>query len=73
MNEKQARIKLIKAIQDLVGASMGWPEEKAKLWMSTPNPSLGNAIPSNLVMLGKTHKLIAFIEAAIDENGPYTK
>jgi hypothetical protein len=51
---------------------MKWSIEKAQLWMNTENPHLGNSTPDHLVMMGRSHKLMSFIENAIDENGDPT-
>ena len=41
---------------------------KTVLWMSTPNPLLGNMKPNEMVFIGRTDKLIKFINVTLDEN-----
>lgn len=40
---------------------------KVKLWLSTPNPNLGNIAPSEMIKRGRIEKLQGFIDAAILE------
>lgn len=40
--------------------------EKVELWLTTPNPNLGNCIPKNLIRLNRGHKVKLFIEAALE-------
>lgn len=40
--------------------------EKVELWLTTPNPNLGNYIPKNLIRLNRGHKVKLFIEAALE-------
>lgn len=68
MNELEARKNLVKAIQDLIGSHMKWDDEKARTWMTTENPNLGMESPIYFIMARRSHKLLAFIESAIDEN-----
>ena len=68
--EVYARSKLINAIEGLIGVHMGWDWEKSYTWMNTPNPNFGGAIPRTLVMEGRSHKVLAFVESAITENLP---
>ena len=42
--------------------------EKAMIWMNTPNPLLGQLVPLNMILIGRGHKLLAFIKNAKDEN-----
>lgn len=44
-------------------------EEKARLWMRTPNPMLGNLSPEDMIASNRTWKLLRFIEQAVRENG----
>jgi hypothetical protein len=41
---------------------------KLGLWLSTPNPMLGNIKPFHMILWGREKKLLKFIESAIDEN-----
>lgn len=42
--------------------------EKIATWMTTKNPNFGGGIPLQLFMMGRGHKVLAFIKNAIDEN-----
>ena len=41
---------------------------KTKLWFSSPNPLLGNITPNAMIALGRTKKLLKFIENQLAEN-----
>lgn len=68
MSEQIARINLVLAVQDLVAAQMHWHREKALAWMTARNPNLGNSAPNEMIMRGRSHKVLAFIETAASEN-----
>ena len=38
-------------------------DKKAKEWMNTVNPHIGNASPYNLILTGKGEKVLKFIKA----------
>lgn len=40
------------------------PEEKSRFWMEVPNPNFGGVAPIDLIILGRGHKVRAFIESA---------
>jgi hypothetical protein len=42
--------------------------KKTRGWLVTPNPQLGTA-PLKLMMMGRGHKVIQFIDTAADEGG----
>lgn len=42
--------------------------DKAAVWMITNNPHLGNAAPFDLVLMGRGHKVLKFVQNAQDEN-----
>jgi len=44
--------------------------QKTKLWFETPNPQLGGIAPSDMIKLGRTRKLLAFVQTAVQENAP---
>jgi len=48
-------------------------KEKANLWLSTPNPMLGNIIPQTLIQIGKGEKLLKIIKELLDENKSHNK
>jgi len=54
-------------IADLV---MGFfkDEEKTRLWFHTENPMLGGIRPIDLIKLGRSEKLLKFVQTAIKEN-----
>lgn len=60
------RAHIVKLVRDL----MHWDREKALSWLHTSNPHFGSASPYDLVKVGRTHKVLRFIEAAKDENSP---
>ncbi len=45
-------------------------EEKTTLWLNTPNPLLGNQIPHQMIMQGRTDKLRMFIKNQLEGNHP---
>jgi len=49
---------------------MNWDDAKASLWMMTENPNLGGVTPNYFFLVGRGHKVLAFIEAAEMENKP---
>lgn len=44
--------------------------EFLRLWMSAPNPMLGNTTPLQMMRAGRGAKLADFIESAIKESPP---
>ena len=54
-------------IYTLVLSFFGDPK-KAELWMTTPNPMLGGAIPDDMIAWGRGEKLLKFVETALAEN-----
>jgi Protein of unknown function (DUF2384) len=55
-------------VREMIHKHMGWERVKVDLWMTTPNPLLGNAEPLDLIRKGRGRKVIGFVEAAIAEN-----
>lgn len=45
-------------------------EAKARLWMQTPNPMLGNVSPASMIAAGRHQKLRRFINHALAESLP---
>lgn len=43
-----------------------WPKMKA--WFESPNPQLGNITPVEMILRGRSKKLLKFIEDAIEGN-----
>ena len=43
-------------------------QDKTMLWLSTPNPFLGEQTPKDMIRIGRSKKLIKFIRNAISEN-----
>ena len=43
-------------------------EEKTTIWLNTINPLLGNQIPIDMILAGRTEKLKNFIETQLNEN-----
>lgn len=46
---------------------MKWSADKAELWMRTENPFLGGASPNLMIEKGRGHKVLRFVETAIDD------
>jgi hypothetical protein len=42
--------------------------DKTILWFSTPNPLLGNISPRDMIRIGRSKKLLNFIQTALNEN-----
>lgn len=66
LKEKEMIKECTKLVQEFFGGNI----EKTTLWFSTPNPGLGNIIPNQLMMMGRTHKLLQFIKGCLDGNKP---
>ena len=69
-SEIYARMGLAEATTELVRSIMNWDTEKAVLWMNTPNPHLGDLTPGYMIIIGRSHKVLQFIEAAREESFP---
>jgi antitoxin Xre/MbcA/ParS-like protein len=41
---------------------------KVSLWMSSPNPLLGNVSPEDMIRIGREEKLLRFVENQLREN-----
>ena len=54
----------------LVKAFFGGDGDKTMLWMRTPNPLLGDRSPRDMIVNGRSDKLLKFVEQALAENGP---
>lgn len=67
MTEHKARALLFEACVALIMVQMKWDKKQAFHWMITDNPNLGGCAPQLLIVRGRSHKLLAFIETAIDE------
>jgi hypothetical protein len=65
--EFKARTALNLALAEVVACHMDWPNEKGRRWMAASNPNLGGATPAALVMNGRGHKVLSFIESAMEE------
>ena len=42
--------------------------DKTVLWFKVPNPLLGNIPPREMIRVGRFHKLLRFIQNALNEN-----
>lgn len=45
-------------------------EAKARLWMQTPNPMLGDVSPVDMIVAGRYWKLNRFVTYALAESRP---
>lgn len=43
-------------------------DDKIKDWLETKNPNLGNLSPLELIKRGRAHKVLEFVESAMEEN-----
>ena len=55
-------------VREMIHRHMGWERVKVDLWMTTPNPLLGNVAPLDMIRKGRGRKLIQFVETSIEEN-----
>lgn len=62
-------LKVAQMILAAVAKNMSWSADKAALWYETPNSHFGGVSPQELVVRGRGHKVLRFIEAAGEENG----
>lgn len=60
-------------IVDLVMTHMGWDMDHTLTWMNMENPLLGGVSPMQMVLMGRSSKLLSFVQACIDESKPYEK
>ncbi len=51
---------------ELISEPLGGDTKKIKAWMSEPNYGLGGLIPTDMIMLGKGDKLLAFIHSQLE-------
>jgi len=58
----------IDAILDHLKSFFEKEPHKIKLWMTTENPMLGGVKPIDLVIAGRSEKLLKFIENVVDGN-----
>jgi len=65
--EKNYKIRYNELFQK-VALHMGWTADKTATWFKTQNPLLGGMSPLGMFLLGRLHKLEAFIETSIEEN-----
>ena len=42
--------------------------DRTMLWFQTPNPLLGNISPADMIKMGRSKKLLQFIQTALEEN-----
>jgi len=45
-------------------------QTKIHAWMTTPNPLFGETTAIRLILMGRGHKVLAFMKNAIEENQP---
>lgn len=43
-------------------------KEKTTLWFHIPNPLLGNVSPRDMIRLGRSKKLLKFIQTTLEES-----
>lgn len=58
-----------KQILETVKTHMGWNDKKTMLWYRAKNLNFGGTCPKCLVKAGRGHKVIEFIEDAIQSSG----
>jgi uncharacterized protein (DUF2384 family) len=63
------RLDEIAVICSLVAEHFSGDKFKTALWFKTPNPMLGGINPRDMIRLGRSNKLIAFIMEAKQANG----
>lgn len=64
------RLEQIANICALVATFFDGDLQKTALWFRTPNPSLGNVIPRDMIRFGRFKKLLSFITDALEANTP---
>ena len=60
MSEEDA----LKSIADGLADFFKKEPHKITLWLMTNNPNFGNIAPCTLIMIGRAHKVVEFIQAA---------
>jgi len=57
-------------IQDLIYKYFNGDCKKVMLWLKSPNPNLGSYTPYQMMTIGRTQKLLDFVESSIAGNHP---
>jgi uncharacterized protein (DUF2384 family) len=61
----------ITEVRRLVKEFFKGDNDKTALWMSSPNPLLGNTSPVDMVMAGREDKLLEFVKAQMEANSDH--
>lgn len=60
-------VEQIVKITKVVGDFFEWGP-KTWYWLNTPNPMFGELVPMSLILAGRGHKVLHFVEAAREGN-----
>jgi len=66
--EVQERMREWANVLNLVAEHFNGDAIKTALWLTTPNPLLGNITPRDMIRFGRYKKLFKFIFSALSEN-----
>ena len=61
-------IEYLELIWKHLASFFGGNEEKANLWIRTPNPLLGGISPDQMVKAGRAKKLYEFIKQQVEDD-----
>ena len=60
-------VDLRKELKDKVKKIFNGDDAKAEFWFQTENPNFGGSCPNDLILLGRGHKVKAFVDAALQD------
>lgn len=55
-------------VYEMIKEHMKWGSDKTFLWLSTSNPHFGNISPAEMILRGRGHKVIKFIQTTKEES-----
>lgn len=67
MNNEDVKTVLTR-IATKIKMRLGWDAFKIKTWLKTPNPNFGGVTPARMVSMGRGHKVVQFVEFALEDN-----
>jgi len=63
---KEIKEKILALVTDFFKGDL----KKLNLWLSTPNYGLGGISPNVMMAVGRSKKLLKWVEQSLEENGP---
>lgn len=69
-SEYQETMKISEELICLVSDFFKGDKKKTRLWFKLPNPSLGNISPHEMILSGRSDRLLKFVRNQLSENHP---